>query len=880
MKKVILIFLFLFALASSVSAAECVKSSNSYSGSQSKSDLSDEVDKLNLQLEGIFMPDNEEEPSRSEKEGVSNKSALEMLKKRQDRMKALANKDPSAFMNKLLDEELVRELPQGSRKYVEKRVDIKGSFQTTHYHCMKKNGEKNSGFLHYLHRNGNKLEVKPIFELGSNNINAAKVEGYKIDGETLVGFVEPINGTRDLKDIGPSSAKGLDHSVRTIESGTELEVSWNSNDMEVCEARKGKGTPWQEFDQIETKGKRSIELGRQNTELSIHCEGEEGSFEESIKVFVEGSSQSSPGTKPSSRTVSGNDIPFSKFLGRVVQQIKAWLTITGEQTGGPPLRSPKNQLKPSSGMLDMKLRKQNGNSYFPCSLNQKLINGTCADVHSLGVLMVNFQDSDKNPFNKSEIDDRIFDGPLQDLAHEQSYNKIHFEGDVYGWHTIPRPINSTESSHVEDCQTDWSDPELSKYISNQSIKEDQYDKKMVIVNGKDCVFGGIETSNEVVVHGDSTDLNYNDHWQHFNNWSWFTSTAFHELGHSFGLPHAEGKDCGNRSLPLPLDPGYCESFEYGNTFDNLGDGYYGEHFNPLFKKKLGWLEKDQMIEINKSGNYILTPLEHSQENHSSKYKGKGAKVVFGPSTSSSLGTYLLSYRRAEGYDKTMQETGSNKGLFISRFGYDPLLIDTSPSIGPDYPSKTEDFWDNNDSKDAFLEVGEKFNDSIGNEIEFDSVTSSGNAVVDIKFNKNCKRRKPRFDGLGVNPSTFELDKVVSKIHKVTLSAYNFDSPRCKDSDLKFDIKSNKLKWYQLNKGPHVLKNVSGFSKEFYNSPRVVINKSVCSGKHNVTIGLKNLDSGMETTKNLSIEVERGTPCPKNTHKTPGGSNRQAPPALA
>lgn len=75
----------------------------------------------------------------------------------------------------------------------------------------------------------------------------------------------------------------------------------------------------------------------------------------------------------------------------------------------------------------------------------------------------------------------------------------------------------------------------------------------------------------------------------------------HELGHNFGLNHANAWDTGGQSI---LGPG--SNVEYGDSFDTMGNSTAGRrHFNTRYKNYLNWLPTTQVKIVTTSGNYRL-----------------------------------------------------------------------------------------------------------------------------------------------------------------------------------------------------------------------------------------------------------------------------------
>jgi gametolysin peptidase M11 len=69
----------------------------------------------------------------------------------------------------------------------------------------------------------------------------------------------------------------------------------------------------------------------------------------------------------------------------------------------------------------------------------------------------------------------------------------------------------------------------------------------------------------------------------------------HELGHTFGLPHAGGSSCARG----------CRIFEYGDSLSPMGSG--GVDFTALEKLKLGWISAVQRVD--RSGTYQVANID-------------------------------------------------------------------------------------------------------------------------------------------------------------------------------------------------------------------------------------------------------------------------------
>lgn len=85
----------------------------------------------------------------------------------------------------------------------------------------------------------------------------------------------------------------------------------------------------------------------------------------------------------------------------------------------------------------------------------------------------------------------------------------------------------------------------------------------------------------------------------------------HELGHTFGLPHA------NLWLTKDGNPFSAAgvSIESNDAFDIMGGAEIEDtrcHFNPYAKNRLGWMEDTQVREVTGDGTYRLTRHDHGQ----------------------------------------------------------------------------------------------------------------------------------------------------------------------------------------------------------------------------------------------------------------------------
>jgi hypothetical protein len=84
-----------------------------------------------------------------------------------------------------------------------------------------------------------------------------------------------------------------------------------------------------------------------------------------------------------------------------------------------------------------------------------------------------------------------------------------------------------------------------------------------------------------------------------NNFS--TGVAAHELGHNYGLNHANFWNTSGASI---IGPG--SSSEYGDSFDTMGAASAGNnHFNARYKHYLNWLTTNEVVTATTNGTYRI-----------------------------------------------------------------------------------------------------------------------------------------------------------------------------------------------------------------------------------------------------------------------------------
>jgi PKD domain/Gametolysin peptidase M11 len=88
------------------------------------------------------------------------------------------------------------------------------------------------------------------------------------------------------------------------------------------------------------------------------------------------------------------------------------------------------------------------------------------------------------------------------------------------------------------------------------------------------------------------------------NGSFGSSVTVHELGHNYGVHHANLWQTTDGSI---IGPG--ANVEYGNVFDVMGRGGIKGQMNAWFKSRLDWLAPTDLTSVTASGTYRIEPVD-------------------------------------------------------------------------------------------------------------------------------------------------------------------------------------------------------------------------------------------------------------------------------
>jgi len=218
---------------------------------------------------------------------------------------------------------------------------------------------------------------------------------------------------------------------------------------------------------------------------------------------------------------------------------------------------------------------------------------------SLAVMLVAFEgDTRAPPWTPEQVRSRLFTDTSSTSAFfaEESYGKVSLVGrddaggDVFGWYTVPDvpdpcDQNSWTASAVAAAKADGRD--LSAY-----------DNVMFMIPREDCKWAG------------KGQLNGGTSWI---NGELTVRVTAHELGHNFGLHHANTLLCTAGGTAVTLSD-TCEGYEYHDPWDAMGFYNPIRHNHGWNLERLGYLAPSNVRTVEASGTYqVRSALAESAE---------------------------------------------------------------------------------------------------------------------------------------------------------------------------------------------------------------------------------------------------------------------------
>jgi len=176
------------------------------------------------------------------------------------------------------------------------------------------------------------------------------------------------------------------------------------------------------------------------------------------------------------------------------------------------------------------------------------------------------------PFVRADVQHIVFD-EVDAFYRSMSYGKVSLAGTVTPWlQAFDMPV----ACNLAQVKADGLGA-----LAAAGYDPSTYDRIVFVHPEQNCPWSGVTQAATVYLNGAVT-----------------SHLVAHELGHSFGLGHANLTDCRRHG---------CGALEYGDPYDTMGVGT-GD-FNAKAKYDLGWLTN--LARPGKSGTYVLAPIERT-----------------------------------------------------------------------------------------------------------------------------------------------------------------------------------------------------------------------------------------------------------------------------
>ncbi|MBE3808375.1 cadherin-like domain-containing protein [Vibrio parahaemolyticus] len=426
------------------------------------------------------------------------------------------------------------------------------------------------------------------------------------------------------------------------------------------------------------------------------------------------------------------------------------------------------------------------------------------------VLLVNFQDNPQQPWTIDEVQDMVF-GKVNDFYKENSFGQTWLSGDVHGYYTLP--INSS-------CDYKGFESYITAAAEADGIDTSSYSRKVYIYpKVENCGWSGMGT-----VGGNPS--------RAWINGAFRLNTIGHELGHNFGLHHAQALECGTNTVG-----GTCYNYSYGDTLDIMGTS--NGHFNAFNKEQLGWIKpsEQEVITVTNSGTYSLEPYETAPEG-----AAKGLRIKRGTDAASGQPLwYYIEYRQPIGFDSFLEgQTTITDGVVFHAVTGDDLssvqLLDMTPNSV------------NSDLIDAALIAGNTYEDTeAGITITTEWADSTG-ASVHVSFAEPmCVPSMPSVAVVSNQVSGVESGSTVG--YSVTVT--NNDGDGCATSNFAIEVNAPSG-WVttpsQLNLAPGTSDTVT---------VDVTSDQAAIDGTYGITFNVTNVtdtDYDVSATANYVVET--------------------------
>ncbi len=367
------------------------------------------------------------------------------------------------------------------------------------------------------------------------------------------------------------------------------------------------------------------------------------------------------------------------------------------------------------------------------------------------VMLVNFQDDTSQAQTPASVESLVF-GSINTHFQESSFGQAWLAGHVRGWYTLPMSKGTCDAYGLADL--------ADSAAKSDGVNLSAYRRKVYIFPRNACGWAGLGN-----VGGTTT--------RAWSNGYYSSLVIGHELGHNFGLHHAQALNCDTGATT-----GSCTTLTYGDTADMMGN-YRAAHFSPFAKERLGWLNdgtSPPILTATANGRYRIEPYSGASVG------AKAVKIPRGTDGSGRRLWYYVEYRQPLGADSVLANTGNlTKGVVVRMATEGDATSSRQLDMTPGTSTNTY-----TELADGALGVGLTFSDGVaGVSISLAAADTAG-ATIDVSFGgatASCVRGAPLVSLTG--PATAHA---AGSSVGYTLSVANRDSAAC--SPTSFNLASS------------------------------------------------------------------------------------------
>ena len=202
----------------------------------------------------------------------------------------------------------------------------------------------------------------------------------------------------------------------------------------------------------------------------------------------------------------------------------------------------------------------------------------------LAVLLANFTADQREPWTKEQVRDVLFGAnSASAFWSEVSNGQLALQGDVFGYFTL-------DTSNATCSYSAWMTAARAAAAEASVPLVDFTNVMLVFPKQQACTWSGVAN-----IDGPNSWI----------NGAVSVRATSHELGHNFGVHHANSLSCAGPSGSRVAFSTSCSSSEYGDPYDVMGVGAW--HTSNWHRRQMGFLSDVDQLTVTSSGAYTVAP---------------------------------------------------------------------------------------------------------------------------------------------------------------------------------------------------------------------------------------------------------------------------------